>query len=139
MTTNSADRLYDFDECYRDQLAPYLIEDNIVGKFKVDALGDVKEYPVYDVPIKVGDNFILKLREDNGRVAPEIYSYICEKDGVPGNLQGWQPKLLETLYNKDKAKTEDLMLDIKRFGQRVPAIITADGRLVDGNRRRVAA
>lgn len=140
MTTNSADRLYDFDECYRDQLAPYLIEDNIVGKFKVDALGDpVKEYPVYDVPIKVGDNFILKLREDNGRVAPEYFSYKSEKkDGVFSNLQDWQPWLLETLYNKDKAKTEDLMLDIKRFGQRVPAIITADGRLVDGNRRRVA-
>ena len=140
MTTNHADRLYDFDESYRDQLAPYLNEDNIVGKFKVDALGEpIKEYPVYDVPIKVGDNFILKLREDNGRVAPEYFSFRSEKkDGQFSNLQDWQGWLLETLYNKDKAKTEDLMLDIKRFGQRLPAIITADGRLVDGNRRRVA-
>ena len=28
--------------------------------------------------------------------------------------------------------------DLKRFGQRVPVIITADGKLVDGNRRRSA-
>lgn len=88
---------------------------------------------VYEVPTE-----ILRFRKDNGRITSDVLSY--EKNYRPlSEVEMEDQKILgEFLLKKDDQKTEELKNSLLHEGQREPAIITCDGFLVNGNRRKLA-
>ena len=96
-------------------------------------LAENKERTVYKVPIE-----LLRYRKENGRIASSVMSH----ERVIGPLDEQSPEtrdiLARFLYAKDPEKTEDLKTLLLAEGQRDPAIITCDGFLINGNRRRLA-
>lgn len=96
-------------------------------------LHDRYERDVFNVPLE-----LLRYRKENGRICSSVMTY--EKQ--VGTLQDKNPKaqeiLAKFLREKDPEKTEELKKLIFSEGQREPAVITCDGFLINGNRRRAA-
>jgi hypothetical protein len=88
---------------------------------------------IWEVPTE-----ILRFRKDNGRIASDVLSY--EKNYRPLNEteDEDQEALRKFLQQKDPAKTEVLKNSLLHSGQSEPAIITCDGFLINGNRRKLA-
>src|SRR3972149_1475281 len=92
-----------------------------------------KKSPVKLVPVEK-----LRYRKDNGRIASDVLSYeklngtLIEKD------ENAQMILKKFLDEKDSEKTNELMNSIRHSSQREPAVITSDGFLINGNRRKLA-
>ncbi|MBE0427061.1 MAG: hypothetical protein IBX72_10525 [Nitrospirae bacterium] len=91
------------------------------------------EREIYYVPVE-----LLRYRKDNGRIASDVLHY--EKlNGLLDERSAAAQKVIEKfLFEKDKEKTEELKLSLEHEGQREPAIITCDGFLINGNRRKMA-
>lgn len=93
---------------------------------------DHKERKVYNVPIG-----LLRYRKENGRICSSVLSH----ERAVGILNDTDPtaqdKIAEFLRAKDPEKTDELKQLILADGQKEPAIITCDGFLIDGNRRRL--
>jgi len=81
---------------------------------------------------------LLRFRKDNGRILSDVLSYEKDKGILAERSETAQEILREFLLNKDPEKTNELINSIKITGQRQPAIITCDGFLINGNRRKVA-
>ena len=98
-----------------------------------DGIRENREEKVYKVPLD-----LLRLRKENGRISSSVKTY----ERVTGPLEGRdsqaQAVLQKFLRNKDPEKTDDLKRLLRAEGQRDPGIITADGFLINGNRRKVA-
>lgn len=90
------------------------------------------ERKIFLVPID-----LLRYRKDNGRIASDVIQY----EKINGILIEFEPetqKVIKSfLGDKDKEKTEELEKAIMVEGQRDPAIITCDGFLINGNRRKM--
>ena len=83
---------------------------------------------------------LLRFRKDNGRIASEVQSYenLNRPLTIKEDEEESQALLREFLANKDREKTEELEKSLSHSGQREPAIITCDGFLINGNRRKLA-
>ena len=92
-----------------------------------------KKSPVKLVPIE-----ILRYRKDNGRIASDVLSYEKLKGTLIEKDKNAQETLKKFLDEKDSEKTSELMNSIRHSTQRVPAVITSDGFLINGNRRKLA-
>lgn len=94
---------------------------------------DNKGRPIFKIPIE-----FLRYRRNNGRIKSDVKSY--ENNNEPIDVaNGEHQKILEDfLYKKDMPKTEELMNLIRAEGQLEAAVITTDGFLVNGNRRKMA-
>lgn len=93
-----------------------------------------KEREVWFVPIN-----LLRYRKDNGRIASDVLSYEKENNVVlDENDQSTQVLLRKFLYEKDIENTTTLINAIRCDGQDEPAIVTCDGFLINGNRRKMA-
>jgi len=90
------------------------------------------ERDVYQVPVE-----LLRYRKDNGRIASDVLDYEQHFGVLRETKQECQLLLKEFLYAKDREKTEELKAAIAHSGQQDPAIITADGFLINGNRRKM--
>ncbi|MBI3005145.1 MAG: hypothetical protein HYY49_06970 [Ignavibacteriales bacterium] len=88
--------------------------------------------PVWEVPLE-----FLRFRKDNGRITSDVLSYERVHGVLKEDSDDAQKKIAEFLEKKDPEKTEDLLSSIKHEGQRDPAIITSDGFLINGNRRKL--
>ncbi|MAT73471.1 MAG: hypothetical protein CMJ58_28650 [Planctomycetaceae bacterium] len=102
-----------------------------VINFRTD-LQDGIERKVYRVPIEV-----LRFRKDNGRISSDVLDYEYRYGVLREDTQETQRILSEFLYQKDPEKTNALSRSIVHGGQREPAIVTCDGFLINGNRRRM--
>jgi len=91
------------------------------------------ERDIVEVPIN-----LLRYRKDNGRIASDVISYEKDHGQLNESDEDAQERLKEFLISKDPEKTNELMQSIRQFGQLQPAIITADGFLINGNRRKAA-
>lgn len=91
------------------------------------------ERDVYEVPTD-----LLRFRKDNGRIASDVYSYERNKHPLVEESEECQEILRGFLEKKDPEKTSELINSIEHSGQRNAAIITADGFLINGNRRKMA-
>ncbi|MBC8147416.1 MAG: ParB N-terminal domain-containing protein [Bacteroidetes bacterium] len=80
----------------------------------------------------------LRFRKDNGRIISDVFSYEKDKGTLTEKSETAQNIIREFLLKKDPEKTNELINSIKVTGQRQPAIITCDGFLINGNRRKVA-
>jgi len=87
---------------------------------------------IYELPVKE-----LKYRKENGRIKADVESY----EKINGQLneadESTQKILREFLKKNDPEKNEPLKQQIKHKGQLQPAIITCDGFLINGNRRKM--
>ncbi len=90
------------------------------------------ERDIYLIPIE-----LLRYRKDNGRISSDVMNY--EKNCGLLNEKSKEAQVIIRIFleAKDKEKTEELTRSIKHDGQRDPAIITADGFLINGNRRKM--
>ncbi len=86
----------------------------------------------YKVPIE-----LLKFRKDNGRIASDILTYERNKGSLDEVTDFGQSIIKRFLELKDKEPTEELINDIRKNKQLDEAIITADGFLINGNRRKM--
>lgn len=102
-----------------------------VIKFRNDYV-DKHERDIVKVPID-----ILRFRKDNGRIASDVLDYENTHGPLNESDEDTQTLLREFLKKKDPEKTEILIKNILHSGQREPAIITCDGFLIDGNRRKM--
>ena len=91
------------------------------------------ERDVVEVPIE-----LLRFRKNNGRISSDVLSYEKNKGVLLEKSKDAQEVLRGFLEDKDPEKTIELKKSIKHNGQREPAIITADGFLINGNRRKMA-
>lgn len=90
------------------------------------------EREIHYVPID-----LLLYRKDNGRIASDILAYEKDNGILDEKTEEAQKIIREFLEHKDKEKTEELKRSIIHEGQREPAIITCDGFLINGNRRKM--
>jgi hypothetical protein len=96
-------------------------------------ISDNIERDIWVVPTNV-----LRFRKDNGRIASDVLSYEKNYSPLSETEEEDQKILARFLTNKDKEKTGELKNSLLRDGQREPAIITCDGFLINGNRRKLA-
>ena len=87
---------------------------------------------VWQVPIE-----LLRFRKDNGRIASDVLDYESNIGVLDERDDEVQRTLGDFLKRKDPEKTETLRKSIMHAGQRDPAIITCDGFLINGNRRKM--
>jgi hypothetical protein len=90
------------------------------------------ERDIYLVPIE-----LLRYRKNNGRICSDVLSYERHSGRLEERSEEAQQILQRFLEEKDQKKTEELETSIKHDGQREPAIITCDGFLINGNRRKM--
>jgi hypothetical protein len=98
-------------------------------KEKQDGSERVVEY----VPVA-----LLRYRKDNGRIASDVLDYETRNGPLHEKDDKAQVILQKFLEEKDPEKTDDLMKSIQHTGQDEPAVITCDGFLINGNRRKMA-
>lgn len=80
----------------------------------------------------------LRFRKDNHRIISDIKSYEANHGPLEEDKKEAQKIIKEMLENKDPVKTVELIASIKHIKQTDAAVITADGFLVNGNRRKMA-
>ena len=102
-----------------------------VINFRTD-IADGVERPVWRVPIE-----ILRYRKDNGRIASDILDYERNIGVLDERDDQAQAQIREFLEQKDPERTAVLSKSILHAGQKEPAIITCDGFLINGNRRKM--
>ena len=93
---------------------------------------DGVERTVYRVPIE-----ILRYRKDNGRIASDVLDYEKNVGILDETDDESQAVISRFLEQKDPEKTGILRQSIIHAGQQEPAIITSDGFLINGNRRKM--
>ncbi|MBI1937795.1 MAG: ParB N-terminal domain-containing protein [Ignavibacteriales bacterium] len=91
------------------------------------------ERDVWEVPVE-----LLRYRVDNGRISSDVESYRKMYGPLLERDENTQKILASFLERKDPDLTEILVKSIKHTGQKEPAIITCDGFLINGNRRKLA-
>ena len=95
-------------------------------------LKDRVEREIYYVPID-----LLRFRKYNGRISSDVMSYEKLYCPIDETTEESQAVLRKFLAEKDPEKTEELKQTIVQVGQTDPAIITCDGFLINGNRRKM--
>lgn len=91
------------------------------------------ERKVYLVPIE-----LLRYRKDNGRIKSDILSYEKLHEPLQESSKDAQGIIKKYIKGKDPELTKILKSSILHSGQREAAIITCDGFLINGNRRKLA-
>lgn len=81
---------------------------------------------------------LLRYRKDNGRIASDVMNYERLNGHLDEKDKQAQEVLRDFLKRKDPEKTHTLIKSIEHAGQNEPAIITCDGFLINGNRRKMA-
>ena len=86
----------------------------------------------YKIPIE-----LLKFRKDNGRIASDVLTYEKDKGPLNETTDFGQLQLKRFLEKKDPDPTKELTSTITKDGQEDMAVITSDGFLINGNRRKM--
>ena len=93
---------------------------------------DGSERDVWRVPIE-----ILRYRKDNGRIASDVLDYERNVGVLDEKDENAQEQIRQFLEEKDPERTTVLKKSMMHAGQQEPAIITCDGFLINGNRRKM--
>lgn len=121
----------DFAAVIKDTAAKGTKPEKIIINFRNEK-SEKRERDIYTVPIS-----LLRFRKENGRIASDVYSYEKENGPLREDNAEDQKILAEFLRSKDPEKTDELSKSIHQQGQDEPAIITCDGFLINGNRRKL--
>ena len=80
---------------------------------------------------------LLRYRKENGRIASDVQNHEWAH-GALNEADSKHQKLLATfLEAKDPEKTRELRSSIRQYGQQGPAVVTYDGFIINGNRRKM--
>jgi hypothetical protein len=120
----------DFAREIREKKIPTKPSKTVIN-FRTD-IQDGIERPVWKVPMET-----LLYRKDNGRIASDVFDYERNVGPLDEKDEHSQAQIRQFLENKDPVKTSDLRDSIVHTGQLEPAIITSDGFLINGNRRKM--
>lgn len=93
---------------------------------------DKVERQIYNIPLG-----LLRYRKDNGRIASDVLNYERNVGPLREDTEEAQQIIKRFLFLKDRERTEELTRSMQHEGQREPAIITCDGFLINGNRRKM--
>ncbi|MDD5362085.1 MAG: hypothetical protein PHN88_08125 [Ignavibacteria bacterium] len=107
------------------------ISNNEPIKFRDDK-NNHKIRKAYKIPVD-----LLRFRKDNGRIASDVMTYEKEKGTLSESTDFGQAQIRKFLLKKDPDPTKELTNSIIKDGQEDLAIITADGFLINGNRRKM--
>jgi hypothetical protein len=91
------------------------------------------ERDIVQVPLS-----LLRYRKENGRIASDVLNHERSNGVLHEQDDKAQEILGKFLEEKDAEPTDALMKSIEHTGQNEPAIITCDGFLINGNRRKMA-
>lgn len=80
---------------------------------------------------------LLRYRKDNTRIASDVLGWEASHYALDETSEDHQAILQKFLADKDPEKTEELRRSILHEDQLEPAIITSDGFLINGNRRKM--
>ena len=90
-------------------------------------------------PVELIPTRLLKFRKDNGRIKADVESYEKTFNIILDESEDETQKLLRSfLIKNDPEKNDELKRALIHKGQKDPAIITCDGFLINGNRRKMA-
>ena len=98
-----------------------------------NAIAEKRDSVIYSVPID-----LLRYRKENGRISSSVKTQERLFGPLDPTDSSDQAKLGEFLRDQDPEKTDELKQLLYADGQREPGIITVDGFLINGNRRKVA-
>ena len=90
------------------------------------------ERRIMDVPIDR-----LRYRKENGRISSDVMDYEKKVRILEERDDECQKIIRKFLADKDPEKTAELKASILQYGQIDSAIITCDGFLINGNRRKM--
>ena len=121
----------DFAKEIRDKRMQTAKPSKAVINFRTD-IKDGIERTIWRVPIE-----ILRYRKDNGRIASDVMDYERNVGILHETDDQAQVEIARFLEQKDPEKTGVLRRSIMQAGQRDPAIITCEGFLINGNRRKM--
>lgn len=130
-TPKSREIIDDFAKEIKKRARPTAKPSKDVINFRTD-MKDGIERPICRVPID-----ILLYRKDNGRIASDVADHECNVGPIDEKDDQGQALIAKFLEDKDREKTEVLRNSIMHAGQSEPAIITCDGFLINGNRRKL--
>ncbi len=102
-----------------------------VINFRTDRKEQV-ERDIVNVPIG-----LLRYRKDNGRISSDVMDHERNIGPLDEKDDRAQAQLRQFLEEKDPEKTATLKKTIIHDGQLEPAIVTCDGFLINGNRRKM--
>ena len=80
---------------------------------------------------------LLRYRKENGRIASSVLGHERKTGTLEPTDPDAQRKIAEFLKQKDPDKTKELKRLLLADGQKEPGIITCDGFVINGNRRRL--
>ena len=120
----------DFQEAIKEKRIP--TDQTAIMNFRNDILNK-KQREIFSVDLN-----LLRYRRENGRISSSVLGYEKEKGFLHPDQEDAQRKIKEFLLGKDPEKTEELKKILKAEGQREPGIVTCDGFLINGNRRKAA-
>jgi len=121
----------DFAKEVREKRMQTVKPSTAVINFRTD-IRDSIERPIWRVPID-----ILHYRKDNGRIASDVMDYERRIAVLQETDDHAQQIIAEFLEQKDPERTGVLRRSIMHAGQLEPTIITCDGFLINGNRRKM--
>jgi len=101
------------------------------SKYKVRAFRGDQEFEVFRVPLSV-----LRFRKQNGRLASDVLGHRELFAELPEDSQKAQELLGEFIDKKSPDLNKTLYKSLASAGQLEPAIVTVDGFLINGNRRK---
>jgi hypothetical protein len=87
---------------------------------------------IEEIPLK-----LIRFRKDNGRISTEVATWEKEHWIIKEKTLEGQERIREFLSKKDKKINLILKKSLEKFGQKDEAIITCDGFLINGNRRKM--
>ena len=88
--------------------------------------------PIYQIPIE-----LLRFRKNNGRIASDVLTWESKHGEIEESTNEGQDQLRRFLNKKHTGEGKTLYDSLKHAGQREHAIITCDGFLINGNRRKM--
>jgi hypothetical protein len=132
ITTNAKREIVeDFARVIREKKTQGAKPEKTVINFRTERI-DGFERPIERVPLD-----LLRYRKDNGRIASDVLNYEKSRTLLDEKDKDAQEILRKFLEDKDAEKTDILLKSMEHAGQIEPAIITCDGFLINGNRRKM--
>ena len=130
------DRTQEIIDHFADEIRRKRVEASPAESTRIDfrnGVADNREERVYKVPLD-----LLRFRKENGRISSSVKTYERVVGPLDRKDEDAQSVLQGFLRQKDPERTDELKQLLRADGQREPGIITADGFLINGNRRKVA-
>ena len=121
---------------FAEEIAEKRVETSAGEKTRInfrDGVRRNREEKVYHVPLD-----LLRYRKENGRISAAVKTHELRVGTLDPRDDSAQKKLGSFLREMGPEKTDDLKRLLQADGQREPGIATADGFLVNGNRRKLA-